>query len=225
MKLAMMLGGLAAGRRAGGPGQLLTQGLKLLGQSPEVSRLTDELRGRLLEAGKGAAVAIATRQVEALTDRVVNRGAVTDAAGKTVSGARDAVGKVGKVGRTVTGSGRQAEPDAEPDVEPESGADAEYEDDYQDEYEDEDEPAEEDHAPERAEADEESDGDGDGDPAPKSGKATTATARRAASRTVAAGKGAAGSTLKGAAGAGRLAGKAAGRATRPVRGRQGRNDG
>jgi hypothetical protein len=42
--------------------------------------LTDELRGRLLDAGKGAAVAIATRQVEALTERVVNRvGDLTEA--------------------------------------------------------------------------------------------------------------------------------------------------
>ena len=64
MKLALALAGMAAGRRAGGPGQLLAQGTKLLGQSPEVARLTDELRGRLLDAGKGAAVAIATRQVE-----------------------------------------------------------------------------------------------------------------------------------------------------------------
>ena len=66
MKLALALAGMAAGKRAGGPGQLLTQGTKLLGQSPEVTRLTDELRGRLLDAGKGAAVAIAARQVEAL---------------------------------------------------------------------------------------------------------------------------------------------------------------
>jgi hypothetical protein len=98
MKLAMMLGGMAAGRQAGGPGQLLTQGMKLLGQSPELTRLTDELRGRLLDAGKGAAVGIATRQVENLTERVVNRvGTLTDAGGKTVgdlgaerSGARSA---------------------------------------------------------------------------------------------------------------------------------------
>jgi hypothetical protein len=71
----------ACGRR--GPGQLLAQGMKLLSQSPELTRLTDELGGRLLEAGKGAAVAIATRQVENLTERVVGRvGALTDAGGR-----------------------------------------------------------------------------------------------------------------------------------------------
>jgi hypothetical protein len=93
MKLAVMLGGMAAGRRAGGPGQLLAQGTKLLGQSPELARLTDELRGRLLEAGKGAAVAMATRQVENLTERVVTRvGTLAETGGKTVSDVGDTVG-------------------------------------------------------------------------------------------------------------------------------------
>lgn len=73
MKLALMLGGMAAGRRLGGPGELLSQGSKLLSSSPELTRLVDEVRGRLVEAGKGAAVAVATRQVEALTDRVGKR--------------------------------------------------------------------------------------------------------------------------------------------------------
>ena len=73
MKLALMLGGMAAGRRAGGPGELLSRGTKLVEASPELSRLVGEVRGRLLEAGKGAAVAIAARQVEALTDRVGRR--------------------------------------------------------------------------------------------------------------------------------------------------------
>lgn len=73
MKLALMLGGMVAGRRAGGPGELLNQGTKLLGASPELSQLVGDVRGRLLEAGKGAALAVATRQVEALTDRVGKR--------------------------------------------------------------------------------------------------------------------------------------------------------
>jgi hypothetical protein len=73
MKLAMMLGGMAAGRRAGGPGELLAQGSKLLENSPELAALTDQIRGRLLDAGKGAAMAVAARQVESLTDRVGKR--------------------------------------------------------------------------------------------------------------------------------------------------------
>jgi len=103
MKLAMMLGGMAAGRQAGGPAQLLAQGAKVLGQSPELGRLNDEIRGRLLDAAKVAAVAVATRQVEALTERVVSRvGTTVGDAGKTVSDVGDTVGKtVGGVGDTV----------------------------------------------------------------------------------------------------------------------------
>src|SRR4051812_15391462 len=117
MKLALALAGMAAGRKAGGPGQLLAQGTKLLGQSPEITRLTDELRGRLLDAGKGAAVAIATKQVEALTESVVNRvGDVTEAGGKTVGSVGETVGKVGK---TAGGLGRRQPRD-----------DVEYDDEY-----------------------------------------------------------------------------------------------
>src|SRR5829696_6499015 len=103
MKLAMMLGGLAAGRQAWGPGQLLAQGAKLLGQSPELTRLTDELGGRLLDAGKAAAVAVATRQVENLVNRV---GTLTDAGVKTVGDVGGTVGgAVAGVGTTVGGLG------------------------------------------------------------------------------------------------------------------------
>ena len=102
MKLAMMLGGMAAGRQAGGAGQLLRQGAKLLGDSPEVGRLTDEIRDRLLDAAKVAAVAVATRQVEALTERVSRVGTPVGDAGKTVSDVGDTVGKtVSDVGNTV----------------------------------------------------------------------------------------------------------------------------
>jgi hypothetical protein len=73
MKLALMLAGMAAGRQAGGPGELLKSGTKLLGSSPELSKLTDQVRGRLLDAGKTAVLAVATRQVEGLTDRVGRR--------------------------------------------------------------------------------------------------------------------------------------------------------
>ncbi|MBV9594664.1 MAG: hypothetical protein JO147_12825 [Actinobacteria bacterium] len=112
MKLALMVGGLAAGRVAGGPGQLVAQATKLLGQSPEFSRLTEEVRGRLLEAGKAAAVTVATRQVEALTERLVGRvGSATDAAGRTVSDVGDVTGDVGQsvgdVGRQVGRVGRK----------------------------------------------------------------------------------------------------------------------
>lgn len=73
MKLALMLGGIIAGRRTGGPGELLAQGSKLVSSSPELSRLVGDVRGRLLDAGKDAALAAATRQVESWADRVAGR--------------------------------------------------------------------------------------------------------------------------------------------------------
>jgi hypothetical protein len=150
MKLALMVGGLAAGRKAGGPGQLLAQGTKLLGQSADVARLTDEVRGRLLEAGKAAAVAVATRQVEALTERVVTRvGTLTDAGGRTASDVGETVGDVGRTVRDVSRPvrGRQR-PDEVEDYEDE---DDERGDEVADEVEDADETADGDEAEDGAE--------------------------------------------------------------------------
>jgi hypothetical protein len=73
MKLGLMLAGMAAGRQAGGPAALLGQGKDLLNASPELARLSDVLTGRLLDAGKGAALTVATHQVESLTARLQGR--------------------------------------------------------------------------------------------------------------------------------------------------------
>jgi hypothetical protein len=222
MKLALALAGMAAGKRAGGPGQLLAQGTKLLGQSPEITRLTDELRGRLLDAGKGAAVAIATKQVEALTERVVNRvGDLTEAGGKTVGG----VGKtVGGVGETVGGLGRRQSRD-----------DVEYDDEYDETAEEADEPAEEsddvgpDEADDSADVDEpRTTRDDDGDGPPPADEDEAPPPRRRSPRVTAGAKGAAETAGKRAGSTTRLAaaGKAtAGRGGRPARARQGRSDG
>ena len=241
MKLALMLGGMAAGRRVGGPGQLLAQGTKLLGQSPELGRLTDEIRGRLLEAGKGAAVAVATRQVEALTDRLVTQlGTATEAGERTAS---DVSEKAGGVGRTVSGLGRRRshdesesdryeeepaedrvdeEPEAEEDEAPEAEAEPpEAEDEEAPEEEPEEEASEEEEPEEEPEAEEEpapeaDEGEEDEEPPPP---------RRRSARPGVAGKRAGDATGRDA-GSGRSGRQAAtGRAARPVRGRQGRSNG
>jgi hypothetical protein len=64
---------MAAGRRAGGPAELLSKVTELVAGSPELSGLVDQVRGRLFEAGRNAAVSVATHQVESLTDRVGKR--------------------------------------------------------------------------------------------------------------------------------------------------------
>jgi len=99
MKLALMLGGMAAGRRAGGPGELLAQGQRLLNSSPELSALSDQVRGRLLDAGKGAVMAVAAKQVSSLTEKVGRRveslgdlgGGAAGSARKATGGVRDTV--------------------------------------------------------------------------------------------------------------------------------------
>jgi len=73
MKLALMLGGMAAGRRGGIPGGLLGRGAALLDSSPELAALRDQISGRLVEAGKGAVMGLAARQIESFTDRVSDR--------------------------------------------------------------------------------------------------------------------------------------------------------
>jgi len=122
MKLALMLAGMAAGRQAGGPGALLDQGKSLLNASPELLRLTDEVKGRLLDAGKGAAMAVATRQVEALTDRVAGR-------------VESSLGNLGGRGRDSTDSSRGARDEVE-----EADEDEQPAEDYDSEPEDDSEP-------------------------------------------------------------------------------------
>ena len=243
MKLALALAGMAAGKRAGGPGQILAQGTKLLGQSPEVTRLTDELRGRLLDAGKGAAVAIATRQVEALTERVVHRvGDLTEAGGKTVGGVGKTVGGVGEaaagVGKGVGGLGkRQSRDDVEYDDEYDESADDDEYDETADESvadesadesaDDSDDDTGSDLADEEEEVGEPRETQGaDGAGPPPAEEDEAPAPRRRPARAGAGAKGAADTAGKRAGNATRLAGKAtAGRGGRPARGRQGRSDG
>jgi hypothetical protein len=127
MKLALMLGGMAAGRRAGGPGELLAQGSKLLEHSPELAALTDQVRGRLLDAGKGAAMAVAARQVESLTDRVGKRvESLGDLGGpkRRPAEAPDVADETGDVADETGGSYADDETGDEPDAR-DRGADAE----------------------------------------------------------------------------------------------------
>ncbi|MDQ4117357.1 MAG: hypothetical protein M3235_10415, partial [Actinomycetota bacterium] len=104
-KLAIMLGSALAGRRLDlSPSGLLSQGSKVVSASPELGKLSDAVRGRLLDAGKQAAVAAASNRLESLTDSLVNRvenlgkpvekaaGAAGDAAGAGVEKAGDTAG-------------------------------------------------------------------------------------------------------------------------------------
>lgn len=74
MRLALTLAGIGAGGRLrGGPAGLVQQGSKLLGSSPELKTLGETVRGRLVDAGKTAAVTAASSQIDALSDRLQER--------------------------------------------------------------------------------------------------------------------------------------------------------
>jgi hypothetical protein len=223
MKLALMVGGLAAGRKAGGPGQLLAQGTKLIGQSPELTRLTDEVRGRLLDAGKAAALAVATRQVETLTERVVGRvGTLTDVGGKAVGDVGETTGDVGRtvadVGQRMARGPRQDD-DQDEDRYDSADDSADDEDVLDDEGgpDDEDVAAEEDEGAVDEDLDDEDVDDEDAGappveeppPAPRRASRTAATTRRT-------GVPRAGSTAGSAAG--RTTGRRPGRAARTQQG-------
>ena len=107
MKLAIMLGGALAGKKIStDPAALLGQVTKLVSASPELQRLDSAVRGRLLEAGKDAALAVASSRMEALTDSLVDR---VENLGKPAAGATKAAGEAaGAAGDTVTQAGGAA---------------------------------------------------------------------------------------------------------------------
>lgn len=71
MKLALAIGGWAAGKKLGSnPAEIIGKGTELIRSSPEFAKLDQQLRGRLLEAGKAAAMAAATNRLSSLTDSI-----------------------------------------------------------------------------------------------------------------------------------------------------------
>ncbi|MGI5132032.1 hypothetical protein ACQEVB_34870 [Pseudonocardia sp. CA-107938] len=170
MKLALMLGGMAAGRRAGGPGELLSQGGKLLSSNPEIAALTEQVRGRLMEAGKNAVLSVATRQVESLTDRVGKR-----------------VESLGGLGSSVKGRGKDSDA-KDSDTEDSDAKDSDTEEEPVDEPEPEASEDEDTSASDEADEETGSDDEAEEKPAPRrrrsarAGTAAESTGRAATSR-------------------------------------------
>ncbi|MFE4847386.1 histone protein, partial [Streptomyces sp. NPDC056689] len=73
-RLAFGVATYLAGRRFGlNPQQLLTQGMQKLGDVPGVGELNEQVRGQLLDAGRGALVAAADRSLVSLADSLHER--------------------------------------------------------------------------------------------------------------------------------------------------------
>ncbi|MCX5317574.1 histone protein [Streptomyces sp. NBC_00154] len=73
-KLALSLATYLAGKRLGlDPRQLATEGMRRLGEIPQVAELQDQLKGEFLEAGRKAVTAAATRGMGTLSDTLRDR--------------------------------------------------------------------------------------------------------------------------------------------------------
>lgn len=68
LRLAVTVAGLLAGQRMAGRGSLLEQGTKLLDSSPELKKLQDQIRGRLMDAAKDAALGVAASRMEQMAE-------------------------------------------------------------------------------------------------------------------------------------------------------------
>jgi hypothetical protein len=74
MKWALGLAALAGrGQLPSGAGGLVQQGAKLLTSSPEFTKLTEEMKGRLVDAGKAAAVAAVSSKIDSLSEGLRER--------------------------------------------------------------------------------------------------------------------------------------------------------
>jgi hypothetical protein len=75
LKLAITVGSVLAGQRlSSNPQKLLKGATSLVQNNPALSALQTELRGRALDAAKGAAVSVATSRIDKLTDTLRTRG-------------------------------------------------------------------------------------------------------------------------------------------------------
>ncbi|WP_431955645.1 hypothetical protein [Nocardia lijiangensis] len=79
MRLALALTGMGLSRQAGGPQALLQRGTDLLGSSTELSKLTDTIRGQLMDAARAAAVTAASNRIDALNERLQRQGVSSEA--------------------------------------------------------------------------------------------------------------------------------------------------
>jgi hypothetical protein len=74
LKFALMLGGLAAGRGLStNPTALLKQGTDAVRSNAELTKLVEQARGGLMDAGKAAVIAAASNRMESMSERLSDR--------------------------------------------------------------------------------------------------------------------------------------------------------
>src|SRR5262245_5401917 len=74
LRLAITVGGLLAGKRLNtSPRALVAQATEMIEKNPELARLSDQVRGRLMAAGREAAVAAASNRLSRVSDSIRTR--------------------------------------------------------------------------------------------------------------------------------------------------------
>jgi hypothetical protein len=143
MRFALSLAGAAMARRSGGtPGDLLERGTSLLKSSPELSKITDTVRGELLGAARSAAVTAASNRIDALNDRLQQ--------GSTLLASGDRRGSRETDADEDDYDEESSEYDEEPSEDDEQASEDEGpEDEYEEDEEDSDQPEDEDEDTER----------------------------------------------------------------------------
>jgi hypothetical protein len=133
-RLALMLAAAGiTGKFPSSPTDLVAHGVKSLGGSQQISGLTEQLRGELLNAAKAAALAAATSRVDALNDRL--QGVASPAH------ASDLADQAGAPVRSLAGN--RSIPTSEEDIYDVDEVDVDEEDEYPSDRDD-DEPSDED---------------------------------------------------------------------------------
>jgi hypothetical protein len=140
LALAILAGRL---RGEGAVGTILQQGGKILGSSPELGKITEKVRGNLIDVGKAAALRATSSQIDSLSDKLHERAeAMRRPAGRArpkreaeeeEEAPREAKRRVPRPGMR-----RPSEPEPEPE---EDYEEEEYEEPVED-YEEEPEPEE-----------------------------------------------------------------------------------
>lgn len=145
LALGLALAGLT-GRLIGSKGDLLQQGLKALSSSPEIEKITESLRGDLLEAGRAAAKSAMSKRVDSLSTRLHDR-AESLRHPEQEEVAEEEEEEEEKPRRSKKGREKTAKSNGEAEPEEEEEEEEEYEDEDELEGEEEEEEEEEEEPP------------------------------------------------------------------------------
>ncbi|MEU5841010.1 hypothetical protein [Rhodococcus sp. NPDC047139] len=84
MRLAMMLAGAGVtGKLPSNPQEVLQRSASMLGSSPEINKITESVRGELMNAARAAAVTAASNRIDAINERLQARAGGSGADGES----------------------------------------------------------------------------------------------------------------------------------------------